>query len=332
MPGCLVLAVWCAGVGALRRRDDVLRMRDVASFDAPRGDADDLARDPAGQPGGAAAGGWGGADAWGASDRGPERLNARAAAVADRPNRSGSDGGSELDESMRLARVEALQDRLYHGTTTVAFAFRGGVVCAVDSRASLGMYVGSSATEKVLPVSSSVLATMAGGAADCATWIRLLSARAKLHEMEHGEPLPAAAASQLLARALRGSALRGELSVGTMILGIGRDGEAEMFYVDSDGHRVKGDVFAVGSGAAYAYSCIDAAGDRGSLDADGAFELAERAVRTAAARDAFSGGFVNVFFIDGRTGTWSRVSRGDTAKPSDGVARPHVSRRLGSAR
>ncbi len=38
-----------------------------------------------------------------------------------------------------------------------------------------GSYIGSGATEKVLPVSRHILATMAGGAADCAFWIRHLA-------------------------------------------------------------------------------------------------------------------------------------------------------------
>lgn len=38
-----------------------------------------------------------------------------------------------------------------------------------------GTYIGSGATEKVLPVSRHILATMAGGAADCAFWIRHLA-------------------------------------------------------------------------------------------------------------------------------------------------------------
>ena len=42
--------------------------------------------------------------------------------------------------------------RGFHGTTTVAFQYEGGTVCCVDSRASLGTFVGSSA-EKIIPIS-----------------------------------------------------------------------------------------------------------------------------------------------------------------------------------
>lgn len=39
--------------------------------------------------------------------------------------------------------------RLSHGTTTVAMLFDGGVIAAVDSRASMGSFVGSRTTRKV---------------------------------------------------------------------------------------------------------------------------------------------------------------------------------------
>ena len=79
---------------------------------------------------------------------------------------------SPLLESMRddVADVPAVEleaaraslgeeiTRGFHGTTTVAFQYNGGTVCCVDSRASLGTFVGSSA-EKIIPISKRVLGT-----------------------------------------------------------------------------------------------------------------------------------------------------------------------------
>lgn len=39
-----------------------------------------------------------------------------------------------------------------HGTTTISFIFQGGIIAAVDSRASIGNFVGSKTTQKVLPI------------------------------------------------------------------------------------------------------------------------------------------------------------------------------------
>ena len=71
-------------------------------------------------------------------------------------------------------------------------------------------------------------------------------------------------------------------------------------------------LLAVGSGSAYAYSVLDA-GYRTDLSVPEAADLAERAVRTAATRDAFSGGFVNVYFADRTSGTWRRLRRAATS-------------------
>ena len=50
-------------------------------------------------------------------------------------------------------------------TTTLGFKLADGVMLAVDSKASVGSYVGSRTVRKVLPISSHVVGTMAGGAA-----------------------------------------------------------------------------------------------------------------------------------------------------------------------
>jgi len=90
-----------------------------------------------------------------------------------------------------------------HGTTTLAFISGDGVFLAVDSRASIGKYVGSRTTRKVFPMSRHVVATMAGGAADCTYWIRLCTRIAKLHEYNAGSPLSVASLAAMLAKRLR---------------------------------------------------------------------------------------------------------------------------------
>jgi len=58
----------------------------------------------------------------------------------------------------------------HSGTTTLAFVFQGGVLMAVDSRATMGNYISSETVRKVIEISSKKLATIAGGAADCQYW------------------------------------------------------------------------------------------------------------------------------------------------------------------
>jgi len=64
--------------------------------------------------------------------------------------------GGDVEESIDYSsKVPPLE--FFHGTTTLSFIFDGGIIAAVDSRASLGSFVGSKTTQKVLPVSSHIL-------------------------------------------------------------------------------------------------------------------------------------------------------------------------------
>ena len=70
--------------------------------------------------------------------------------------------------------------KIQHGTTTLAFRFQGGVIVAVDSRATAGDYIGKSkpiyflyfaeklrasgTVKKVIEINPYLLGTMAGGA------------------------------------------------------------------------------------------------------------------------------------------------------------------------
>ena len=211
----------------------------------------------------------------------------------------------EAIATLRAERAELMKTNMYHGTTTVAFRFDGGTMCCVDSRASLGNFVGSYATEKAIPVSRTTLGTMAGSAGDCTYWLRLLSATSKLAELETGAPPSARRNAEYLAGLLSRQPEGLDLSVGTMMF----DG-ATLTYADNSGACLAGHLFAVGSGSPYAYSVLDA-GYRADLSVDEAADLAEKAVRTAAARDAYSGGIVNVYFADKATGTWRRLRRLD---------------------
>ena len=107
----------------------------------------------------------------------------------------------------------------YHGTTTLAFINGENIIVCVDSKASLGNYVGSRSVNKILPITDSVVATMAGGAADCLHWIREVSRIAKVMEFDNGEKLRVIMLAKLLASKLRQYRNKG-LSVGTMVAGI----------------------------------------------------------------------------------------------------------------
>jgi 20S proteasome subunit beta 5 len=223
---------------------------------------------------------------------------------------SSSEQGVSIQDSCNIFQKSSPPLEFAHGTTTLSFAFQGGIVAAVDSRASLGSFVGSKTTQKVLPINSHVLGTMAGGAADCTHWIRKLMCEAALHELTEGRRMSVAQASRLLSNALY--ELRGlGLSMGTMIMGFddceGLDAKTppKIYYVDNSGMRIEGDVFSVGSGSTLALGILDAE-RRYNMSVDDAIALGIKAIRYSTLRDAYSGGFINVYLITPRDG-WQRV-------------------------
>lgn len=189
-----------------------------------------------------------------------------------------------------------LQDIQYHGTTTLSFIFQGGLIIAVDSRASMGKYVGSSTTKKVFPITSHVMGTMAGGAADCSHYIRYTTRVMKLLEHRSQGHMPVKSIANLLAKTLR-EARGAQLSVGTMIGGYDLTlRKPQLFYVDNDGNCVQGDHFCVGSGSQLAYSVVDGK-DFYHMSLSEAMDLAMMAIRFATYRDGYSGGYINLFHI-----------------------------------
>ncbi|XP_034039213.1 proteasome subunit beta type-5 [Thalassophryne amazonica] len=181
-----------------------------------------------------------------------------------------------------------------HGTTTLAFKFKEGVIVAVDSRATAGSYIASQTVKKVIEINPYLLGTMAGGAADCSFWERLLARQCRIYELRNKERISVAAASKLLANMVYQYKGMG-LSMGTMVCGWDKRGPG-LYYVDSEGNRVCGDLFAVGSGSMYAYGVLDS-GLKHEMSVEEAVELGCLAIYQAACRDAYSGGQVNLYHV-----------------------------------
>ncbi|KAJ3694376.1 hypothetical protein LUZ60_009856 [Juncus effusus] len=195
------------------------------------------------------------------------------------------------------------------GTTTLAFIFNEGVIVAADSRASMGGYISSQSVRKIIEINPYMLGTMAGGAADCQFWHRNLGIKCRLHELANKRRISLAGASKLLANILFSYRGMG-LSIGTMIAGWDEKGPG-LYYVDSEGGRLKGNRFSVGSGSPYAYGVLDN-GYRADMSVEEAHELARRAIYHATFRDGASGGVVSVYHV-GPDG-WKKLSGDDVTE------------------
>ncbi|XP_072920445.1 proteasome subunit beta type-8 [Hemitrygon akajei] len=199
--------------------------------------------------------------------------------------------------------------KINHGTTTLAFKFKHGVIVAVDSRASAGNYLDSVNINKVIEINPFLLGTMSGSAADCQYWERLLAKQCRLYKLRNKERITVSAASKLLSNMMceyRGMGL----SMGSMICGWDKKGPG-LYYVDENGTRLSGEMFSTGSGNCYAYGVIDS-GYRYDLTVEEAYNLARRAIYHATHRDSYSGGFVNMYHM--REDGWIKVCQNDVGE------------------
>uniref|UniRef100_A0A8D0APF8 Proteasome 20S subunit beta 11b n=1 Tax=Sander lucioperca TaxID=283035 RepID=A0A8D0APF8_SANLU len=186
-----------------------------------------------------------------------------------------------LPTSLPLASSQSvpLPFPMSHGTTTLAFMFQGGVLAAADTRSSCT-------------------------SADCALWKRILARELRLYQLRHGRRLSTSGAAKLLSHMLH--PFKGtELCVAATLCGFSGP---SLYYVCSDGTRLQGTLFSVGSGSPYAYSILDQ-GVQWGLTVDEATSIAREAVYRATHRDAYSGNCVDIYHISSKG--WTRRSRED---------------------
>ncbi|KAB0805567.1 hypothetical protein PPYR_02540 [Photinus pyralis] len=199
-----------------------------------------------------------------------------------------------LSHGMTDERGRDIKIKFDHGTTTLGFQYNGGVVLAVDSRATGGDFIGSQTMKKIVEINDFLLGTLAGGAADCVYWDRVLAKQCRMYELRNRERISVAAASKLMANMVYNYKGMG-LSMGMMIAGWDKRGP-QLYYVDSEGTRTPGQVFSVGSGSIFAFGVLDA-GYKWDLTDEEAYDLGRRSIYHATHRDAYSGGIVRVYHM-----------------------------------
>lgn len=117
----------------------------------------------------------------------------------------------------------------------------------------------------------------------------------RLHELRHKRRISVAAASKILSNLVYSYKGMG-LSMGTMCAGVTPQEGPALYYIDSDGTRLAGNLFCVGSGQTFAYGVLDAEYHYDLTEED-ALELGQRSILAATHRDAFSGGFINLYHV-----------------------------------
>jgi len=211
--------------------------------------------------------------------------------------------GDQVQFQRDLKQLAPKMTDFAKGTTTLAFEFQGGVLVAVDARATMGSFISSNNVRKVIEVNDFILGTMAGGAADCSFWEKYVAMQCRIFELRNGQKSSVAMASMMLYNIMRQYKGYG-LSMGTMFTGSDKQG-ASLYYMDNDGTRLKGNLFAVGSGGTFAYGVLDTH-YRYDLTLDEAVKLGIRAIASATFKDSASGGVVRIYHVT-NNGNWDLI-------------------------
>ena len=180
------------------------------------------------------------------------------------------------------------------GTTTVGLIAKDCVVLASDQRATMGFLIANKTAKKIFKVTDRIGATIAGSVADAQNIMDLLSAEAKLFEIQRGRPIRVKALTRLLSNIMFQG--RGLYMLQCLVGGFDDEG-AQVYYTDYVGSVIPDKFVSTGSGSPVALGVLEAE-YKDDLTKKKAIELGIRAVAAAIERDAASGNSILVSVID----------------------------------
>ena len=181
------------------------------------------------------------------------------------------------------------------GATAVGIACKDGVVCASEKRIAFGHMLVSKSTRKTFQITPRVGAACAGLVADMQLLSLQITALAKIRRMETRRDVPPNTIAKMMSNMMyerRFFPLLTQVIVGGMV------DKPAIYTLDPLGSVLPDRYAAVGTGAEMALGVLDPkyADD---MDTEAGVDLAKKAIRAAAQRDAASGDGLDVLVIDG---------------------------------
>ncbi|KAM8720944.1 hypothetical protein ACLKA7_006909 [Drosophila subpalustris] len=197
----------------------------------------------------------------------------------------------------KILAEKKIQLNLTHGTTTLGFKYRGGIILCADSRATINDTIATENSKKIVELDKCLLGTIAGCAGDCVHWHRELTSECRLYRLQNGDKnIPVTTASKFMHNVVNRLLGMG-LSMGLILAGYDPQPDgAKLIYVNHEGDRIEGNLFAVGSGSSYALGVLDHGYNWEMCDEE-AFDLARRALYNAISSDPCSGGCIQLYHI-----------------------------------
>ena len=188
-----------------------------------------------------------------------------------------------------------VEEKILHGTTTVAIKVKDGVVLCADMRASAGYFIANNNTMKIQKIEHHAGLTLAGGVADAQNIVDVLRYHVNVYRIQNQEPIAIKSLSRLTSLMFHQN--RGYPFIADILLG-GYDNEGpQLFNIDMFGSVEEKSYVTTGSGSPVAYGLLEEE-YKEDLSLDGAKLVALRAVKAAITRNIGTGDGINVALID----------------------------------
>lgn len=189
------------------------------------------------------------------------------------------------------------------GATTVGIVYRDGVLLASERRVAYGHFVMSKSARKVFKITDTIGAACAGLVSDMQILAKEASAYASIYTYENDRPISVKATAKMMGSLLFQRRMMPYFTQ-TIIGGIDQDGPS-IYVLDLLGSVLPDKYASVGSGTEISMGVLeDEYKDNMSLEE--AKDLIRRSIKAALARDAASGGDVDLLIIS-KEGTKTEI-------------------------
>ena len=192
--------------------------------------------------------------------------------------------------------MNAHENAVKTGTSTVGITFDGGVVVGADHRATMGHFIANKSVQKLFKIGDNLALTTAGLVGHAQSLSRTLSAEVQLYELKRQTQMTVKGAATLTANILVGRPHWVQL----LIVGVDPTG-SHVYSIDSAGGSIPDVYCATGSGSPYMYGVLED-GFKDNMTRDQAVALAARALNASGQRDAASGNGMDLAVITAKDG------------------------------
>ena len=192
--------------------------------------------------------------------------------------------------------MNAHENAVKTGTSTVGITFDGGVVVGADHRATMGHFIANKSVQKLFKIGDNLALTTAGLVGHAQSLSRTLSAEVQLYELKRQTQMTVKGAATLTANILVGRPHWVQLLIG----GVDPSG-SHVYSIDSAGGSIPDVYCATGSGSPYMYGVLED-GFKDNMTRDQAVALAARALNASGQRDAASGNGMDLAVITAKDG------------------------------